>query len=77
MRDGDGTLVFVEVRRASRARPWRCRRQHRQRQTARLVLCGDGTYLQRLRTLPPCRFDVVTLEGGRVEWLRAAFDGDA
>jgi putative endonuclease len=23
---------------------------------------------------PPCRFDVVAIDGERVEWLRAAFD---
>jgi putative endonuclease len=26
--------------------------------------------------LPPCRFDVVAIDGERVEWLRAAFDAD-
>jgi putative endonuclease len=23
---------------------------------------------------PPCRFDVVAVDGERIEWLRAAFD---
>jgi putative endonuclease len=23
---------------------------------------------------PPCRFDVVAIDGARIEWLRAAFD---
>ena len=32
-------------------------------------------YLLRLATLPPCRFDVVSVEGAQVQWLRAAFGG--
>ena len=31
-------------------------------------------YLIRLPSPPPCRFDVVGIEGTRVQWLRAAFD---
>jgi len=31
-------------------------------------------FLGRFASLPPCRFDVVTVEGERIEWLRAAFD---
>jgi putative endonuclease len=31
-------------------------------------------FLRTQRTLPPCRFDVVAIEGERIEWLRAAFD---
>jgi putative endonuclease len=29
----------------------------------------------RLRELPPCRFDVVAIDGRELQWLRAAFDG--
>jgi putative endonuclease len=25
---------------------------------------------------PPCRFDVVAIDQGRVQWLRAAFDAE-
>ena len=43
----------------------------------RLVLAAQH-YLQRFKTLPACRFDVVTVEGqgaqARIEWFRAAFD---
>ena len=28
----------------------------------------------RLPAPPPCRFDVVAIDGERIEWLRAAFD---
>ena len=31
-------------------------------------------YLMRLPTLPPCRFDVVAVDGPSLEWLRGAFD---
>ena len=31
-------------------------------------------YLLGERPLPPCRFDVVAVDGGRIEWLKAAFD---
>ena len=76
MRDGDGTLVFVEVRRRRGPGHGGAAASIGSVKQARLVYAAT-VYLQRLRTLPPCRFDVVTLEGGRVEWLRAAFDGDA
>ena len=43
----------------------------------RLVLAAQH-YLSRFKTLPACRFDVVTVEGQgaqmRIEWFRAAFD---
>ena len=43
----------------------------------RLVLAARH-FLQRFKTLPACRFDVVTVEGQgalvRIEWFRAAFD---
>lgn len=39
----------------------------------RIVLAARH-YLMRLRTPPPCRFDVVTVEYGHIDWLRAAFE---
>ena len=43
----------------------------------RLVLAAQH-FLRRFKTLPACRFDVVTIEGqgaqARIEWFRAAFD---
>jgi putative endonuclease len=32
------------------------------------------TYLAGLDRVPPCRFDVVAVDGERVQWLKAAFD---
>ena len=31
-------------------------------------------YLARLASLPPCRFDVVAIDGERLEWLKGAFE---
>ena len=42
-------------------------------QAAALVLAAQH-YLVRLAAPPPCRFDVVAIDGERIEWLRAAFD---
>ncbi len=80
MREPDGTLVFVEVRqRASASRggaagsvtPFKQRR----------VVLAARHFLLRLGSEPPCRFDVVLIDGAldapaapAVQWLRAAFD---
>lgn len=75
-RDG-ATLVFVEVR----ARSWSgyggaagsidLRKQRR-------IVAAARHYLARLRAEPPCRFDVVTIDGpqGSPAWIRGAFDAD-
>jgi putative endonuclease len=31
-------------------------------------------YLLRYRAPPPCRFDVIAIDGGTLQWLKAAFD---
>lgn len=73
LREGDGTLVFAEVRArsgvdhggaAASVTPAKQRR----------VIYAARHYLARLNTLPPCRFDVVAIEGDAIEWLRGAFD---
>lgn len=72
-RERDGTLVFVEVRvrrdlshggAAASVTPAKQRR----------IAYAARHYLRRLRVLPPCRFDVVAVDGGRIAWLKAAFD---
>jgi putative endonuclease len=40
----------------------------------RRLLLAAQHYLQRYAAPPPCRFDVVAIDGERLEWLRAAFD---
>ena len=68
-----GTLVFVEVRqRASRAYGGAAASVTAAKQ--RRIVFAARHYLLRLRETPACRFDVVSLEGGAIQWLRAAFD---
>ena len=73
LRARDGTLVFVEVRaRRSAAHGGAGSSVGAAKQ--RSLLLAARFYLSRLATPPPCRFDVVAIEGGRIEWLQAAFD---
>jgi putative endonuclease len=91
MREPDGTLVFVEVRqRASQARggAGASITAHKQRR----IIFAARHFLHAIGSEPPCRFDVVLVQGaiqaadpGRgtacaavdVRWLKAAFDASA
>ncbi|TNF61965.1 MAG: YraN family protein [Burkholderiales bacterium] len=83
MREPDGTLVFVEVRqRASRNRGGAAGSitAHKQRR----IVFAARHFLHLIRSEPPCRFDVVLVEGDMgadsatpIRWLRAAFDASA
>jgi putative endonuclease len=71
-RDG-ATLVFVEVRyRASEAFGGAVESITAAKR--RRIVAAANQYLARLGAEPPCRFDVVTLEGEAAQWIRAAFD---
>jgi putative endonuclease len=73
MRAPDSTLVFVEVRkRASSSHGGGAASVGPVKQ--RRIVFAARHYLLRVPNLPPCRFDVVVLDGDQVEWLRAAFD---
>lgn len=75
MRERDGTLVFVEVR----ARSGRSHGGAAASVTAakqRRLIYAARRYLQGKATPPPCRFDVVAIDGEHIEWLPAAFDAD-
>ena len=70
--DGE-TLVFAEVRQRSShdyggaaASVGRAKQKH--------LRFAAQRYLQNWATLPPCRFDVLAVEGENIEWLRAAFE---
>lgn len=70
-----GTLVFIEVR----ARSWAAFGGAAASVDAakqRRIVAAARHFLQRLRTEPPCRFDVLTLQGRRVapDWIRGAFE---
>lgn len=73
MRDADGTLVFVEVRARTSPAAGGAAASVGAAKRRRVVLAARH-FLMQLRTLPPCRFDVVAVDGDRIEWLRAAFD---
>jgi putative endonuclease len=75
LRERDGTLVFVEVRArrsdacGGAAASIGAAKQRRLRRAAE-------HFLLRWPVLPPCRFDVVAIDGGQVTWLRGAFGMD-
>jgi putative endonuclease len=74
MRERDGTLVFVEVRRRAQARFGGAAASVTPAKQRSLVYAAQH-YLMRLRSAPPCRFDVVAIDDGRApEWIRGAFD---
>ncbi len=73
LREPDGTLVFVEVRQRVDARYGGAAASVGPVKRAR-ILRAARSYLMRLHRVPACRFDVVALEGPRLEWLKAAFD---
>jgi putative endonuclease len=73
LRERDGTLVFVEVRsRRSGSHGGAAASVGAAKQ--RSIVLAAGIYLQRLASVPPCRFDVVAIDGEHIEWLRGAFD---
>ncbi len=71
--DTDGTLVFVEVRVRNGHLGGGAAASVSAAKRARLVYAAQ-IYLSQLSRIPPCRFDVVAVDGDRVQWLRAAFD---
>jgi putative endonuclease len=72
MRDG-ATLVFIEVRRRTGRAFGGAAASVTAAKRRRIVFAAQH-YLLRLAQAPACRFDVVSLEGGAIQWLRAAFD---
>jgi putative endonuclease len=71
-RDGD-TIVFIEVRRRSRA-GYGSAGESITRTKQRRVIAAAKSYLRRLRAAAPCRFDAVLISDGDViEWVRGAF----
>ena len=73
MHDFDGTLVFVEVRRRGNAKHGGALASITTGKQRRIVFAARH-YLLKLHTVPPCRFDVVTVEDDQLQWFRAAFE---
>lgn len=77
MRAADDTLVFVEVRQRSGDNHGGAGASIGAVKQRRIVFAARH-YLLRFASPPPCRFDVVLVNGAgpaaRIEWLQAAFD---
>ena len=82
MRTRDGTLVFVEVRYRSTATHGGAGASISAVKQRRIIFAA-AHYLMRFASPPPCRFDVVLVQGAfasgksfepAFEWLPAAFD---
>jgi putative endonuclease len=73
MREADGTLVFVEVRKRGNAQHGGALASITFIKQRRIVFAARH-YLLKLRQQPPCRLDVVAVEGDDLHWLKAAFD---
>jgi putative endonuclease len=71
----DGTVVFVEVRArtAGLALYGGAAASVGVAKQRRLVFAATHWLMRRTPT-PPCRFDVVAIDGDRLEWIRGAFD---
>ena len=73
MRETDGTLVFVEVRKRGNTQHGGALASITFVKQRRIVFAARH-YLLKLRQTPPCRFDVVAVEGDDLQWFKAAFD---
>jgi putative endonuclease len=77
MRAPDGTLVFVEVRHRKSASHGGAAASISATKRRRIIYAAQH-YISRLARTPPCRFDVIALQGDgqdmQIEWLPAAFD---
>ena len=73
MRAPDRTCVFVEVRQRKSAGHGGAAASVSYSKQRRIVFAAR-CYLMRFGNMPPCRFDVVSVEAGLVEWFQGAFD---
>ena len=69
-----GTLVFVEVRSRAQGRFGGAAASITPSKQRRLVLAAQA-YLQRYQRSPPCRFDVIAIDGGSIQWLKNVIEG--
>ena len=65
----DAVLVFVEVRVRADDRHGGAAASITPAKQRRLIRTAQF-YLQRLRTLPACRFDVIAIDGDTLRWLK-------
>jgi putative endonuclease len=69
----DGTCVFVEVRQRKISSHGGAAASISAVKQRHIVLAAQH-YLAHQRHVPPCRFDVVAVDAGAINWLVAAFD---
>lgn len=67
-----GALVFVEVRQRADQRYGGAAASVTGAKQARLIIAAQ-IFLQRYRSPPACRFDVVAIDCGSLSWLKNAF----
>ncbi len=72
LRDGEA-LVFVEVRQRQGASHGGAAASITPAKIGRLLRAAQ-TYLQRFPRVPPCRFDVVAIDGPQLDWLRGCIE---
>jgi putative endonuclease len=68
-----GALVFVEVRKRAGSAYGGAAASVTARKQARLITAAQ-VYLQRYKTPPACRFDVVAIDGASLNWLKNAIE---
>jgi len=73
LRTPEGTLVFVEVRARAGGGHGGAAGSVSSGKQRRIVRAAQH-FLLGLAVLPPCRFDVVAIDGDALQWLPAAFD---
>jgi putative endonuclease len=76
MRDEHGALVFVEVRARWSRRFADAAESIDARKRARLVRAAHHYLMTWRGAWPPCRFDVIAFDAGRIRWLPDAFRAD-
>ena len=76
MREADGTLVFVEVRKRRSQSHGGAAASVTFSKQRRIVFAAQH-FIARLSNWPPCRFDVLAVEDDGLHWYKAAFDAMA
>lgn len=66
-------LVFVEVRARAKASYGGAAASVTARKQVRLIVAAQ-VFLQGRREPPPCRFDVIAIDGGEIAWLQNAIE---
>ena len=74
LRDRDGTLVFVEVRSRSGSAQGGAAASITAAKRRHLIYAAQRYLQHHHPQWPPCRFDVVAIDGDALQWLPAAFD---